>query len=71
MPLTDVQIQSQLDKLNRAIATGALVVQFQDEKVTYRSLSEMRQIRDDLTGQLAGNGGRRTRQIRMATRSGY
>jgi hypothetical protein len=35
-----------LDDLKRAIATGASSVQYEDRRVTYRSLAEMLQTRD-------------------------
>ena len=35
--------QNDIDQLKRAIATGALRVQFKDRTVTYRSLKEMRE----------------------------
>jgi hypothetical protein len=38
--------QEQLDALEAAIAEGALVVKYADKQITYRSLSEMMQIRD-------------------------
>lgn len=36
--------QSDIDALEKAIATGALVVKYQDRQVQYRSLDEMRKI---------------------------
>lgn len=33
--------QSDLDSINKAIASGALTVEFSDRKVTYRSFNEM------------------------------
>lgn len=38
--------QSQLDKLEAAIAAGELRVKYEDKEVLYRSLNEMLQIRD-------------------------
>ena len=41
--------QADLDALNRAIATGAREVEFADgRKVAYRSLADMRSIRDEI-----------------------
>jgi hypothetical protein len=37
--------QEQLDSIEAAIAEGALTVQYQDKRVTYRSLEEMWAIR--------------------------
>lgn len=38
--------QTQLDALEAAIGQGALVVQYTDKRVQYRSLDEMLRIRD-------------------------
>lgn len=38
--------QSDLDAINKAIATGALKVKYNDREVTYRSLDELLQARD-------------------------
>lgn len=38
--------QTQLDTLEAAIAEGAFKVKYSDKEVTYRSLNEMKQIRD-------------------------
>ena len=38
--------QDQLQKLEDAIAQGALRVKYADKEVTYRSLNEMLQVRD-------------------------
>lgn len=38
--------QSDLDEIEKNIATGALTVKFSDKEVTYRSLAEMMQVRD-------------------------
>lgn len=37
--------QAQLDNLEAAIAEGALVVQYEDRKVTYQSLGDMLKLR--------------------------
>lgn len=44
--------QAQLDALNEAIAQGVLEVEYADKKVRYRSLEEMRSIRDEMNAQL-------------------
>lgn len=41
MPYT----QTDLDGLDAAIKTGALTIEYADKKVTYRSMSEMLQVR--------------------------
>lgn len=38
--------QAQLDKLEEAIATGALEVEYGDKRVRYRSMAEMLQARE-------------------------
>lgn len=53
--------QDQLTKLEDAIALGALEVQYQDKKVTYRSLDEMMKLRDRIReslGQVSTNSKR-------------
>lgn len=40
--------QTQLDELEAAIASGSLIVKFGDKQVQYRSLDEMKKIRDDI-----------------------
>lgn len=42
----------QLDALEAAIAQGALQVKYSDKEVTYRSLSEMQQIRRQIRAAL-------------------
>lgn len=46
--------QTQVDALRAAIATGALEVQNGQERVKYRSLSEMRRVLADAEASLAG-----------------
>lgn len=52
----------QYNRLNEAIAQGALKVKYADKEVTYRSLSEMLQLRnlmaDDLGLNATGNSRR-------------
>ena len=59
--------QEQLDILNNAIAQGALTVKYADKEVTYRSLSEMMQIRklmmDELNPPTTSNNGRKYAQF--------
>lgn len=38
--------QTQLDKLDAAIAQGVLTVKYADKQVTYRSLAEMKSVRE-------------------------
>lgn len=51
-------LQEQLTALEEAINQGVLTVEYADKKVTYRSLNEMLQIKDNLQAQL-GVGSRR------------
>ena len=44
--------QTQLDALEEAIAEGALTVQYQDKRTTYRSLKEMRSLREEMRREL-------------------
>ena len=44
--------QAQLTSLEAAIALGALEVEYEDRKVKYRSLKEMRSIRDSIRKEL-------------------
>lgn len=44
--------QADLDALNDAIATGARRVSYNGQTVEYRSLSEMREVRDEMERQL-------------------
>jgi hypothetical protein len=42
----------ELEELERAIRLGALSVRYGDRTLTYRSLAEMRSIRDELKAEL-------------------
>lgn len=44
--------QSDLDKLDRAIADGALTVKYTDKEVTYRSMAELLKARDFIARKL-------------------
>jgi hypothetical protein len=44
--------QQQLDTLTDAIAQGALEVWYGDKKVVYRSLKDMRSIKDEMKAEL-------------------
>lgn len=60
--------QAQLDALDEAIAEGVLVVEYQDKKVRYRSLAEMKSIREMMVADLClqdatGIGGTGSRRI--------
>jgi hypothetical protein len=55
--------QAQLDSLTQLIASGVNSAGYGDKRTEFRSLSDLRQILNDIETQL--NGGKRTRQIRM------
>ena len=58
-----------LESINRAIASGSLSVAFGDRSRTYRSMSELREARDIIKGDLeAANGRRRPMGFRTSTR---
>jgi len=57
--------QTQLTSLEKAIAEGALEVQYADRKVVYRSLLEMMQLRDLMRKQL---GEVENQGVRIATK---
>lgn len=46
--------QTDLDNLNNAIASGARVVEFRDQKVEYRSLAEMIKAKNLIEQELSG-----------------
>lgn len=54
---------AQLEAIEKAIASGITEFEFDGQKTKYRSLNEMRQIRDELKVQLG--------QTRPAKRSSY
>ena len=47
--------QLQLDKLTEAIALGATTVKYGDKEITYRSLSEMKRIKQEMEAELGTN----------------
>lgn len=48
--------EEQLASLDRAIAEGALIVQYRDKKIEYRSLNEMLRIRALMASDLGAAG---------------
>ncbi len=56
---------AQLEALEAAMAEGVLTVEYADRRVTYRSLDEMRRLRDDIRSELglASSGSRRYAQF--------
>lgn len=68
---TPAQIQSQIDALKTVIISGVNSAGYGDKRTEFRSLTELRQILNDLEEELAaalGQGGR-MRQIRMTTQA--
>lgn len=67
--------QKQIDSLKQAIASGALTVDYPERgRITYRSLSEMRQILLDMEKEVAAAaapGRTRTRRIVMTSTGGF
>ncbi|MEC8629886.1 MAG: hypothetical protein VXY73_07330 [Pseudomonadota bacterium] len=64
--------QEDLDALDVAIASGARVVQKGDEKVEYRSLSEMERTRARVQAELSGGGLHpKVRQMTPRTSRGF
>lgn len=49
-------VLSDLDVLDKAIAQGAMTVKYGDKEVTYRSLNEMFQLREQIKDELGLNG---------------
>lgn len=53
--------QTDLDALDRAIASGELTVSYDGRTVTYRSINELKKAREHVAGVIAaGTGGRRS-----------
>ena len=50
--------QDDLDKINRAIATGAKRVRFQTHEVEYQTIEQMMKARDLITAELTPSNGR-------------
>lgn len=59
--------QGQLTALRAAIASGELSVQYEDKRVTYRSLNEMLRIQDLMVAELEGG---RTTIVRSSFNKG-
>ena len=69
MPWTDAELQAFLDKLDEAIATGAMTVKHGDKAVTYRSVKEMLEARERLQRRL--NKAKRKDRGYIACKTGY
>ena len=63
--------QSQLDVLEAALASGALTVEYDGRRVTYRSVAELKEaIAEVRTALDAASGKTRVRQIRVYSSKG-
>ena len=63
--------QTDVDKLKKAMAQGALRVRFADREVTYRSLDEMQATLRMMAADVAAAAGKtRRRQVRFQTSKG-
>lgn len=47
-------VQSDLDAIDEAIASGAVEVEYADKRVKYRSLNDLRSVRKEIKDSLAG-----------------
>lgn len=61
--------QTDIDALDRAIASGELTVTVDGKSVTYRSISELKRARDHVSGVIATSAGRR-RSVFYYTKAG-
>lgn len=71
MASTTAQLESQLARIDGAIASGSLKVAFGDRSREYRSMSELRMARQMIQGQLDRAAGyRRPLGFRVSTNKG-
>jgi len=56
-------VQSDYDALTKAIAQGATSVRYGDRQITYRSLAEMLQLRQQMAAELGLNSSRIARKF--------
>lgn len=54
-----------LKRIERAIAKGVTSVQYEDRRIQYRTLSEMRQTRDLIRDELDSANGKKRRRRRV------
>ncbi len=66
---TPQQVQAELDAISTAISSGATRVSYDGKSVEYRSLTEMRSVRDALMRELGLRPARRARVV--GYRSGF
>lgn len=65
--------QTDIDSIDRAIASGELTVRFADgRETTYRSIAELRSARALMQGDIGLAGGtKRVRQVRLSSTKGF
>lgn len=65
--------QSDLDRIEAAIASVTLSVSFQDRTITYRSMDDLRAARAEIKASLAssGSGPKPVRQVRLSGSKGF
>jgi len=65
------EMQSDLDELRRAAASGALMIRHGEKSVTYRSMADLQVAISNLQTEIAGlSGTSRRKQIRLRYRRG-
>ena len=61
--MDQLELQTKLRNLREAIAEGILEIEFQNKKIRYRSLDEMRRIEQDLIRQMTPKKSRNFQKI--------
>lgn len=71
MARTLTEMQTDLDELRRAAASGALSIRHGEKSVTYRSMAELQVAISNLEQEMAAaNGTKRKKQVRLHYRRG-
>lgn len=63
--------QTDLDRIEAAIASGELRVGFEGRNIEYRSIEELRKARAEIKAELAQSGTPIVRQIRISSTKGF
>lgn len=63
--------QSDLERLDRAIASSQLTVQYGERRVTFRSMDELLRARQHVESQLKASSGRSVYRFTFATGRGH
>jgi hypothetical protein len=69
MSLATIELQSMLDQLRRARASGVLMIRHGDERVDYKSDADMKAAINDLEAQIAIATGTRRSRVKKAYQS--